>query len=224
MKISILTLFPEMFAGPFQNSILKIAQEKELVTIRLIQIRDFGMGTHKIVDDKPYGGGAGMILRVDILHKAIEFSKDKNLKNSEQMVALLDPHGQTFTQKKAVEFSKLKHLILLCGHYEGVDERIKKFIDLEISIGDFVVTGGEIPAMLITDSVVRLLKGVLKEGVTSNESFSFQHDASGETQLLEYPHYTRPPMYKNLTVPDVLLSGNHNEIKKWREKNLLKTR
>lgn len=209
MKISILTLFPEMFLGPFDHSIVKNAKEKKLIDLKFINLRDFGIGKHKIVDDKPYGGGHGMILRVDVLEKAIKETKDKQMSKKDQKVILLSPHGKTFNQKKALEFTNIKHLILVCGHYEGIDERIKKFIDEEISIGDFIVTGGEIPAMLITDTTVRLIKGVLKEGVTSVESFS---------ELLEYPQYTKPNIYKNLPVPPILLSGNHEKIKSWRDK------
>jgi tRNA (guanine37-N1)-methyltransferase len=218
MRISILTLFPEMFSGPFDHSIVKNAKEKKLLSINFVNIREFGLGPHKTVDDKPYGGGHGMILKVDVLEKAIEQTKDKSLdRNSpagEQKIILLSPHGKTFNQKKALELANLEHLILICGHYEGVDERVKKFIDEELSIGDFVVTGGEIPAMLVTDAVARLIKGVLKEGVTSSESFS---------SLLEYPQYTKPNTYKNLPVPSILLSGNHEKIKSWRDKTSLIT-
>lgn len=208
MKISILTLFPEMFKGPFDHSIVKNAKKKKLVDINFVNIRDFGIGKHKVVDDKPYGGGHGMILRVDVLEKAIAKTKGKNSDASGQKVVLLSPGGKTFNQKKALEFANLKHLILICGHYEGLDERIKKFVDEEVSIGDFIVTGGEIPAMLITDAVTRLIKGVFKEGVTSSESFS---------NVLEYPQYTRPATYKNFDVPSILLTGNHGKIKSWRD-------
>jgi len=214
MKISILTLFPEMFSGPFDHSIVKNAKEKKLVNINFVNIRDFGIGRHKTVDDKSYGGGHGMILRVDVLEKAINATKEKKLINSEQRVILLSASGKTFNQKKALEFANLKHLILVCGHYEGVDERIKNFIDEELSIGDFIITGGEIPAMLVTDALVRLIKGVLKEGVTSDESFP---------KLLEYPQYTKPNVYKKFQVPPILLSGDHGKIKLWRENTALKT-
>lgn len=214
MKISILTLFPEMFSGPFDYSIIKNALAKKLVDLNFVNIRNFGIGKHKVVDDKPYGGGHGMLLRVDVLEKAIAKTKNKNLNNAEQKVVLLSPHGKTFNQKKAQEFSDLRHLILICGHYEGVDERVKKFIDEELSIGDFIITGGEIPAMLVIDAVTRLIKGVLKEGVTSSESFS---------KLLEYPQYTKPNIHKNLSVPPILLSGDHGKIKVWRDKISLKT-
>lgn len=209
MKISILTLFPEMFSGPFDYSIVKNAKEKKKIDINLVNIRSFGIGKHRTVDDKPYGGGHGMILRVDVLEKAINKIKDEKLDKEAQRIILLSPRGKTFNQKKALELVKLKHLILICGHYEGVDERVKYFINEELSIGDFIVTGGEIPAMLITDSITRLIKGVLKEGVTSSESFS---------DFLEYPQYTKPNVYKNFPVPRVLLGGNHAEIKSWRDK------
>jgi len=235
MKISILTLFPEMFAGPFDHSILKHAKAKGLVEIEYINIRDFGIGPHKMVDDTSYGGGVGMVMRVDVLHSAIEATKHtfqtrhsgeerssdsrispKTDSGQARMtkVVLLSASGKTFTQKKAREFAKLDHLILICGHYEGVDDRIKNYIDEEISIGDFVLTGGEIPAMLITDAVTRLITGVLPEGATEEESFS-----EFETQtLLEYPHYTKPQEYEGHTVPEILLSGNHKKIAEWRRR------
>lgn len=221
MKISILTLFPEMFEGPFDYSIIKNAKEKSAVKIKFVNIRGFGIGKHKIVDDTPYGGGHGMILRIDVLEKAIQNAKDKRLMTKDQRVILLSPHGKTFNQKKALELSTLKHLILICGHYEGVDERIKKFVDEEISIGDFILTGGELPAMMITDAIVRLIKGVLKDGVTDTESFSLPRRQAGP--LLEYPHYTKPQTYKNLNVPAILLGGDHKKIKEWRDKESLKT-
>lgn len=204
MKITILTLFPEMFEGPFSHSIIKRAVEKGLVKINLINIRNYGLGAHKMVDDTPYGGGKGMILRVDVLDKALKSAKEKS--RGEETI-LMSPQGKTFNQNLAKKLSKLDHLILVCGHYEGVDARFDRFIDGKISIGDFITTGGEIPAMLITDSIVRLLKGVLKKGVTSQESFS---------SLLEYPQYTKPQAYKNLDVPPVLLSGNHKKIEEFK--------
>jgi len=221
MKISILTLFPEMFEGPFDYSIIKNAKIKKKVDINFINIRDFGIGKHKVVDDKPYGGGHGMILRVDVMDAAIMAIKDKKLALKNQKVILLSPHGKTFNQKKASELSLLKHLILICGRYEGIDERAKQFIDEELSIGDFIVTGGEIPAMLVTDAVVRLIGGVLKEGVTTTESFSLPADRPGP--LLEYPQYTKPNTYKNLKVPVILLGGDHGKIKIWRDNEALIT-
>lgn len=220
MKISILTLFPEMFEGPFDHSIIKNAKEKNKVEINFVNIRDFGIGKHKVVDDKPYGGGHGMIIRVDVLEKAIAKTKDQRLTTKGQKVILLSPHGKTFNQKKAQELSNLKHLILICGHYEGVDERSKEFINEELSVGDFILTGGEIPAMLVTDAIVRLISGVLKEGVTSAESFSPPAGMGGP--YLEYPQYTKPNTYKNLQVPSILLGGNHGKIKEWRDKASVK--
>lgn len=215
MKITILTLFPEMFQGPFSESILKRAQEKGSVEIKLVNIRDFGIGNHKVVDDKPYGGGIGMVMKIDVLDKAIASVKDKNLNIEQQKVIFLDPRGKQFKQITARTYSQLDHLILLCGHYEGIDERVRDLVDETISIGDFVVTGGEIPAMLITDAVTRLISGVLKDDATVHESFSVT--AGQETQLLEYPQYTTPSDYNGKKVPDILLSGNHQEIEKWRQ-------
>ncbi len=202
-----------MFDGPLSESIVKRAQEKNLVTIDLIDIRTFGLGSHKVVDDSPYGGGTGMVLRVDVLHAAIEKSRDHTLSHQEEKVILMTADGHTYNQKKALSFAKLKHLIIVCGHYEGVDERIREYIDEEISLGDFVLTGGEIPAMAITDSVVRLIPEVLKEGVTDNESFSLEEAGS---QLLEYPVFTRPVDYLGHTVPTILTSGDHKKIELWR--------
>jgi len=221
MTISILTLFPEMFTGPFDYSIIRNAIKKDLVKINFINIRDFGIGRHKIVDDKPYGGGKGMVMRVDVLERAIQEAKKlyksysgKKLKSRDQRIILLDATGKTFNQKKAVELSGLKHLIFVCGHYEGVDVRVKEFVDEVISIGDFIATGGEIPTMLLVDSVVRLVKNVLPKNVVSEESFS---NIIKGGNYLEYPQYTRPGKFKKLTVPKSLLSGNHRKIRKWRE-------
>jgi tRNA (guanine37-N1)-methyltransferase len=219
MTISILTLFPEMFVGPFDFSIVKKAQERGIVTIDIINIRNFGIGRHQVVDDTPYGGGFGMVLRVDVVHKAIEHTKKKYKKLQKPKVVLLGAHGKTFNQQKAKKFAELDHLILVCGHYEGIDERIKNYIDEEVSIGDFILTGGELPAMLITDTVVRLVKAVLKEGVTEKESYSLT--SMDNTILLEHPHYTRPKVYKGQTVPEVLLSGDHKKIDAWREKQAI---
>lgn len=214
MKITILTLFPEMFVGPFSESILKRAQEKGLLEIKFVNIRDFGIGRHKVVDDRAYGGGIGMVLKVDILDNAIQAAKDTALSADEQKVVLLDPRGETFKQQIAQEFSRLKHLIILCAHYEGVDERVRSLVDHTISIGDFILTGGEIPAMAMIDSVSRLVPGVLKEDATTYESFST--DKEGDT-LLEYPQYTTPREYKGMKVPEILLSGNHQKIEDWKK-------
>lgn len=212
MKITILTLFPEMFTGPLNLSILKHAQEKGVVQIVTKDIREFGVGKHKQVDDTPYGGGIGMVMRVDVLHAAIKSVKEK-LSKEEQKVILMSAKGSTFTQSTAKSFTALKHLIIICGHYEGVDERVSAFIDEEISIGDFVATGGEIPAMLIADCVIRLLPGVLKTGVTDHESFSL---GDGKETYLEYPQFTNPRSYADADVPEILLSGDHKKITAWR--------
>lgn len=199
-----------MFVGVFDHSILKIAQEKKLVRIDFVNIRDFGVGKHNTVDDTPYGGGAGMVMRVDVIASALANLKlkTKNLKLKERIV-LLDPQGKTFNQKKAKTLSKIDHLIFICGRYEGVDERVRDLVDEEISIGDYVLTGGEIPTMAIIDSVARLIPGVITKESTENESFS--------TQLLEYPQYTRPPVFNNKPVPPILLSGDHKKIIEWRK-------
>ena len=217
MKISIITLFPQMFQSPFDYSIVKRAIDDKKVQINFIDIRDFGLGKHKTVDDKPYGGGFGMILKVDVLKKALDQAIDKKLDKKEQKIVLLSASGDLYTQNTAKKLSGLKHLILICGHYEGVDERIKKFIDREISVGEFVLTGGEIPAMIIADSVIRLVPGVLKEGVTEIESHSSKN-------ILEHPQYTRPENFEGLRVPPILLSGNHEAIKKWQQTNSKKLR
>lgn len=216
MKISIITLFPEVFDPILNSSILKRAQQKGKVSFKLINLRDFGEGKHKQVDDKPYGGGAGMILKADVLAKAVKQLKIKNLKLK---IVLMSASGIPFKQGRARELSKLHHLIIVCGHYEGVDQRfIENWVDEEISIGDFVLTGGEIPAMVIVDSIVRLIPGVLeKPEATLNESFT--------QNLLEGPQYTRPEEFEDSKVPQVLLSGNHAEIKKWRaEQSIKKTK
>ncbi|MCL5113598.1 MAG: tRNA (guanosine(37)-N1)-methyltransferase TrmD [Patescibacteria group bacterium] len=219
MNITIITLFEEMFKGPFEHSIIKRAIGKKAIKINFVNIRDFGLGRHKIVDDKPYGGGKGMVMRVDVLSKAIEKAKNKKLTSKFQKIILLDPKGKTFTQKKAQELSKLKHLVLVCGHYEGVDARIKNFIDETISIGDFILTGGEIPAMVIVDSVTRLAPFVLTGNAVAEESFSRSEKMNSR---LEYPQYTRPQVYQNLKVPKLLLSGDHKKIEEWRKKASLK--
>lgn len=214
MKITVLTLFPEMFSGPFDHSIIKNAKEKGLVEINFVNVRDFGAGKHKMVDDTEYGGGVGMVMKVDVLHAAILAAKIKNQKPKiKKKVVLLSATGKTYNQQIAKGYSGLDHLILICGHYEGVDERIKNYIDEEISIGDFVLTGGEIPAMLITDSVTRLISGVLPDLATIDESFSHNNNQT----LLEYPHYTNPREFDGYKVPEILLSGNHAKIKEWRK-------
>ena len=207
MRIDILTLFPDMFSGPFSASIIKRAQEKSLVEIAIHDLRKWGEGERRNVDDRPYGGGVGMILRVDIIDAAL---KDLATKNSK--VILLDATGTRYTQNTAQKLSKADHLIFLAGHYEGVDHRVNEHLANEvISIGDYVLTGGEIPAMVIVDSVVRLIPGVL------GKDESALVESHKEPGYLEHPQYTRPETYKGWKVPEVLLSGNHKEIRDWRQ-------
>lgn len=208
MKFDILTLFPEMFA-PLEQSIIGRAVENNRIEINLINIRDFSKDKHKKVDDTPYGGGKGMVIRPDVVYYAYESVKDENAK-----VIYMSPKGKVLNQEKVKALSKENHLIILCGHYEGIDQRVlDEIVDEEISIGDYVLTGGEIPAMVLVDSVSRYVEGVLSEGSTSEESFS--------DGLLEYPQYTRPEEFRGKKVPEVLISGHHENIKKWREEKSL---
>jgi tRNA (guanine37-N1)-methyltransferase len=207
LKIDVLTLFPDMFSGPFDASIIKRAQKKDLIDIKIHDLRAWGEGERKNVDDRPYGGGVGMILRVDIIDAAL-----KKLKTKDSKVILLDAAGERFTEAKAQELAKERHLILIAGHYEGVDHRVYEYLANEvISIGDYVLTGGELPSMVLVDTVIRLVPGVLGKDESSRDE---SHKKPG---YLEYPQYTRPEDYKGWKVPKVLLSGNHGEIKKWRE-------
>ena len=209
MKFDILTLFPEMFEAVKQSVIGK-AIEKQLIQINLINIRDFSKDKHKKVDDTPYGGGAGMVMMPDVVYDA--YSSIQNKENAK--VIYLSPKGKVLNQEKVLELSKQEHLILLCGHYEGIDQRvIDEIVDEEISIGDYVLTGGEIPAMVLVDSVSRYIRGVLKQESTQEESFT--------NNLLEYPQYTRPEEFHGQKVPEVLLSGHHENIRKWREQQSL---
>ncbi|MFX3624633.1 MAG: tRNA (guanosine(37)-N1)-methyltransferase TrmD [Ectobacillus sp.] len=214
MKIAILTLFPEMFTGVFGSSILKKAQEKEAVQINVINFREYSTNKHGSVDDYPYGGGAGMVLAPQPIFDAVaELSAAIKTK---PRIILMCPQGERFTQRKAEELAKEEHLIFICGHYEGYDERIREnLVTDEISIGDFVLTGGELAAMVITDSVVRLLPEVL-----GNEQSHIEDSFS--TGLLEHPHYTRPAEFRGMKVPDVLMSGNHKKIEEWRHKESLR--
>jgi len=242
MKIAIITLFPAMIDGFFDQSIVKRAQEKELVEINLVNLRDFALDSYGTVDGRPYGGGAGMILRVEPIHKAIlqisngQFSIFR--KDPRSKIIVTSPRGKIFNQQKAIEYSKLNNLIIIAGHYEGVDERVKDFVDEEVSMGDFILTGGEIVAAAIVDSTVRLLPGVLKkEKATKEESFfkvSIKRliDIVGEDEilkklrkrgrekvsLLEHPQYTRPQEFMGKKVPSVLVSGDHETIDNWRIK------
>jgi tRNA (guanine37-N1)-methyltransferase len=211
MEIDILTLFPDMFVSPFNESIIKRARERSLVNINTVNIRDYAMDKHQQVDDYPYGGGAGMVMKPDVLYRAI----DSVSKNGSRVI-YMSPGGKPLTQAKAAELANEEHLVILCGHYEGIDERILNKVHEEISIGDYVLTGGELPAMLLVDVLVRLIPGVLDEQSPLEESFS--------DGLLEYPHYTRPQSFDGQDVPEVLLSGHHENIRIWRKKqSLLRT-
>lgn len=208
MKFDVLTLFPEMF-DCLQESIIGRAMEKELIQINLINIRDFSKDKHKKVDDTPYGGGVGMVIRPDVVYDAYKSIQDKKAK-----VIYLSPQGKVLNQDKVKELATEEHLILLCGHYEGIDQRVlDEIVDEEISIGDYVLTGGELPAMVLIDAVSRYVTGVLNEDSTKEESFS--------NKLLEYPQYTRPEEFRGKRVPEVLISGHHKNIKEWREEKSL---
>ena len=228
MRIDILTIFPDIFT-PLKESIIKRAQEKGLVEIKVHNLRDFTHIKHKKVDDEPYGGGKGMVMKPEPIYEGIEYivqsskfktslesSKGANsvrrteLKVKNPKVILLSPKGSLFTQKIAKNLSEEEHLVFICGHYEGVDERVKKTIDLEISIGDYILTGGELPAMVIIDAICRLIPGVLPQEAVEKDSFS--------DYLLDFPAYTRPSLFRKMRVPSVLLSGNHKKIEEWREK------
>lgn len=212
MKIDILTLFPEMFTGVFGSSIINKAQEKNAVTLNLINFRDFSENKHKTVDDYPYGGGNGMLLKPEPIFAAVESIESY----SKARIIMLTPQGRPFNQKMAEELKEEEHLIFLCGHYEGFDERIREnLVTDEISIGDFVLTGGELAAMVVVDSIVRLLPGVLgNEQSADTDSFSYN--------LLEYPQYTRPEEFRGWRVPEVLISGHHKNIEEWRKKEAMK--
>lgn len=208
MKFDVLTLFPEMFK-PLEESIIGRAKENKQIEINLINIRDFSTDKHKHVDDTPYGGGAGMVMKPDVVYEAY-----KSVENSNAKVVYLTPQGKTLNQKKVEELAKEEHLILLCGHYEGIDQRAIDLIQPEeISVGDYVLTGGELPAMILIDSVSRYVEGVLNKESIEEESFS--------NGLLEYPQYTRPEIFEGMKVPEVLLSGNHQNIDKWRKEQAL---
>ncbi len=212
MKINIITIFPDMFTAPFNHSIMKRAQEKKLLTIETVNPRDFAQDKHQMVDDYPFGGGAGMVLKPEPMFAAVESLKTSGKKR----VLLMCPSGQPFTQEKAKELAQYDELIFLCGHYEGFDARItENLVDEAISIGDYVLTGGEIPAMVVIDAVARMLNGVLGSGESAiGDSFY--------NGLLEYPQYTRPREFRGMSVPEILLSGDHAKIKKWRHNESLK--
>ncbi len=206
MDIDILTLFPRMFEGPLDESILKRARERELVKIRVHNLRDFTHDKHRVVDDKPYGGAPGMLMKPEPIFEAVE-----KLRRAETCVVLMTPQGRPFTQRRAREFAGKPHLLVICGHYEGVDERVREaLVHEEVSIGDYVLTNGALAAAVVVDAVVRLLPGVLGDDQSAA-------DDSFENGLIEGPQYTRPPEFRGMRVPDVLVSGNHEEITKWRK-------
>lgn len=203
MIIDILTLFPSMFEGFINESIIKRAIDKEKVQINIHNIRDYSPFSNKQVDDYQFGGGSGMVLMCEPIFNAIEA-----IKKEDSIVIMLTPSGKVYKQNEAIKLKEYKHLILLCGHYEGFDERIKTIVDMEYSIGDYVLTGGELPAMVITDSIVRLIDGVITDGSLESESFT--------DNLLDYPVYTRPAVFRGMKVPEILLSGHHENINKYR--------
>lgn len=208
MKFDVLTLFPEMFE-PLKQSIIGKAVEKKLIDIHLVNIRDFSKDKHKKVDDTPYGGGAGMVMRPDVVYEAYQ-----SVKQDQAKVIYMSPQGKKLDQQMVERLSKESHLIILCGHYEGIDQRVlDEIVEEEISIGDYVLTGGEIPAMVLIDSVSRYVEGVIKQDSIQEESFS--------NGLLEYPQYTRPEMFQGKAVPEILLSGHHKNIEKWRKERSL---
>ncbi|MBL7155526.1 MAG: tRNA (guanosine(37)-N1)-methyltransferase TrmD [Candidatus Omnitrophica bacterium] len=224
MKVDILTLFPQMFKGVLGESMLRIAQEKKKINVRIHNLRDWTSDRHRTADDKPYGGGGGMVMKIEPIHRALTsilgekgIKKIRNKKsfNKTTKIILLTPGGKRFNQALAKRLSKLKHLILICGHYEGVDERVRFLSTNEISIGDYIITGGEIPAMVVLDAVARLIPGVLG----SSSSLTCE---SFENNLLEYPQYTRPRKFEEREVPKVLLSGDHKAIREWRKAESLK--
>lgn len=210
IRFDILTLFPEIIEGMVSSSILKRAIEKGLIEINIIDFREYAGNKHSTVDDYAYGGGAGMLIRVDPIYRAL--NTIEGISSAHKI--LTSPSGNVWSQKKAEEFSKLDHIVIVCGHYEGIDARVLNYIDEEVSIGDYVLTGGEIPAGVIIDSVSRLVNGVIADDSTVNESFSMG--------LLEYPQYTRPQEFDGYKVPDILLSGHHANIKKWQRYEALK--
>ena len=211
MDFEVLTLFPQMFSS-LKESIIGRAVKDKIININTVNIRDFSKNKHNKVDDTPYGGGAGMVIMPDVVYRA--YNSLENKENAK--VIYMSPQGKKLNQKKVLELSKEKHLIILCGHYEGIDQRVlDKIVDEEISIGDYVLTGGELPAMVLIDSVSRYVEGVLSKDSIKEESFS--------NNLLEYPQYTRPEIFEGIKVPEILLSGNHKEIEKWRNEKSLET-
>lgn len=217
MKFKILSIFPGILNSYLEDSIIKRALDKKIIKIEKYNLRDWTQDKHRTVDDAPYGGGAGMLMKIEPLYKALkDINKKSKTGPKERKIILLSASGKTWNQKTARQYSKLKEIVFVCGRYEGVDARIKKFIDEEISIGDYVLTGGELPALIMIDSITRLLPGVL------GNSASIEEESHSQADVLEYPQYTRPAIFeaegKKLTVPKILLEGNHAKIKEWREK------
>ncbi|MEE8638225.1 MAG: tRNA (guanosine(37)-N1)-methyltransferase TrmD [Candidatus Margulisiibacteriota bacterium] len=210
MRIDILTLFPEMFQGPLSESLLKKAQEKGLLSLDIVDIRDFTTDKHKTADDTPYGGGSGMVMKAEPITAAIS-----NIKNQKSKIILMCPTGELLTQEKVKALAKQEHLIIICGHYEGVDERVRDLADDEISIGDYILTGGEIPAMVLVDAVARQVPGVVKEEESVRKDSFYEG-------ILDYPSYTKPENFEGKKVPEVLLSGHHAEIDRWRRKEAIR--
>lgn len=209
MRIDILTIFPQMFTGPFDHSIVKRAIDQQIVEINIHDLRRWAVDKHRSVDDRPYGGGPGMVMMIEPVDRAL-----KDIKKPDSQVILTSAKGDRFNQSKAQELSQKKHIILIAGHYEGVDQRVADhLINQEISIGNYVLTGGELPSMIITDAIVRLIPGVV------GDTQSLEEESHNPTGYIEYPHYTRPEVYKGWKVPEVLTSGNHLQIKQWRQKN-----
>lgn len=209
MKIDILSIFSEMFDGFLETSIIKRARDNGYVDIKVHNFRDYSLDKHGRVDDYPYGGGAGMVLMCEPIFRCID-----DIKTDDSYIIMMSPSGKTFKQEMAVDLSKKKHLIILCGHYEGFDERIKSIVDMELSIGDYVLTGGEVPAMVVSDAITRLIPGVISEKSLESESFN--------DGLLDYPNYTRPEEFRGMRVPEVLLSGHHKNIQKYRDEERIK--
>ena len=212
LEIEILTLFPAMFEGPLAQSIPGRIQEQGLASIRIHDLREWGIGRHRSVDDAPYGGGAGMILRPEPVADALD-----TMRRPDSVAILLDPAGEVFRQARAADLATRSHLVFVCPRYEGVDERIRSLVDLELSIGDYVLTGGELPALVVIDAVIRLLPGAIEDASTVEESFS--------DGLLEYPQYTRPAVFRGMDVPSILTSGDHGAVARWRhEQSIERTR
>ena len=209
MKIDILSIFPEMFDGFLETSIIKRARDNGYVDIKVHNFRDYSLDKHGRVDDYPYGGGAGMVLMCEPIFRCID-----DIKTDDSFIIMMSPSGKTFKQEMAVDLSKKKHLIILCGHYEGFDERIKSIVNMELSIGDYILTGGEVPAMVVSDAITRLIPGVISEESLESESFN--------DGLLDYPNYTRPEEFRGMRVPEVLLSGHHKNIQKYRDEERIK--